>query len=83
MYGAGKRTELLMMTSPIETGSIVYDFSVLPELWISIAQALVKAAATYDVVDESGQPLVVKYGHFSYYPLKSERYLQHRLKVKG
>lgn len=54
MYGAGKRTELLMMTSPIETGSIVYDFSVLPELWISIAQALVKAAATYDVVDESG-----------------------------
>lgn len=51
MYGAGKRTELLMMTSPIDSGSIVYDFSVAPELWVAIAQALVKSVTKYDTVD--------------------------------
>lgn len=51
MYGVGKRTELLMMTSPIDSGSMVYDFSVAPELWITVAQALVKVTATYNTVD--------------------------------
>lgn len=72
-----------MITSPMDSGSIVYDFSVASELWIAVAQALVKASATYDTVDQSDQPLVVKYGHFSYYPLQSSRYIQHHLNVKG
>lgn len=40
-----------MITSPIDSGSVVYDFSVAPELWVAIAQALVKAVTTYDTVD--------------------------------
>lgn len=41
MYGAGKATSLLMMTAPDGAGSIVYDFSVLTDVWASLASELV------------------------------------------
>lgn len=74
MYGAGKATSLLVMSAPVEAGSIVYDFSMQTAAWVSLAGELIQAATKFDTVDTAQEPYVVKYGHFSYYPLASGRY---------
>lgn len=83
MYGAGKATSLLMMSAPVEAGSIVYDFSVQTAAWVALAGELIQAATKFDTVDTAQEPYVVKYGHFSYYPLASGRYYPYTIPAQG
>lgn len=83
MYGVGKAGSLLTMTTPVGAGSLTYDFSTQVEVWDTLARSLVTSVVKFDTVDTAQEPYIVKFGHFSYYPLASGRYYPYTISASG